>query len=113
LYFGAASRYADMRGGGKSAKESSMKAIAMAVALAAVSAIIVAAKPAYAQDKTPPQLIDEAARLDRAEVDKRYNATVRQTSPKENAKIDPWRTIRPAETANRESTATKKRSINR
>jgi hypothetical protein len=90
-----------------------MKTILVAMALAATGVLAVAARPAHAQDKTPPQLIDEATRIDRAEVDKRYNATVRQTSPKENAKIDPWRTIRPVdktETPKKEAN-NKKRSV--
>jgi hypothetical protein len=89
-----------------------MKTVLVAVALAASGLLAIAARPACAQDKTPIQLLDEAARVDRAEVDKRYNATVKQTSPKENAKIDPWRTIRPAEKAEKpkkEATNAKRR----
>jgi hypothetical protein len=76
-----------------------------AFTIAAATAVLLAA-PAYAQRgekgdntpaaKTPMQLIDEQKQREAAEIERQYERRARQ--PDADAKSDPWRNMRAADT---------------
>lgn len=75
----------------------------MRVILAAAMALAILTVPARAQigagkEKSQLDLIYEAKERERADTEKAYNETVRRTRESGPAtKVDPWRTIRPAD----------------
>ena len=73
----------------------------MRIVLTSAFALAILAGPAFAQ-KDPLQLKYENERLERIEVEKKYNETVRRTQTgTPEVKTDPWRNMRPTEPDNK------------
>jgi hypothetical protein len=85
--------------------------LAATVVLASLAGPALAPARAQDQSKTPIQLLDEAKRNENADVDRRYKATVRRTESGEAAKVDPWRTIRPAEAGAKKPVEARNRKV--
>jgi hypothetical protein len=66
------------------------------VTLAAVTVGLLAG-PAFAQNKTPMDLLHDAKKNEQADVDRQYSNTMRanKTAPAPQASQDPWANVRP------------------
>jgi hypothetical protein len=53
---------------------------------------------AFAQNRTPMQLLDDAKKHEQADVDRQYSNTMKanKTAPAPQASQDPWANVRPA-----------------
>jgi hypothetical protein len=70
----------------------------MRIVLTSAFALALVAGPAWAQ-MDPLQLKYESERRERIDIEKKYNETVKRTQTgAPEAKGDPWRNMRPAET---------------